>query len=135
LLAILVAGCASGVVTRLPVHELEALRSRALQSAPPEEPGTFRRSDLVEVATLEPGIQLDVRYATSRNFLGWPVYPEARVYLQRPAAEAVVRAHRSLAAHGYGLRLFDGYRPWYVTRIFWEAVPEEKRDFVADPAR
>ncbi|HET9693371.1 MAG TPA: M15 family metallopeptidase, partial [Steroidobacteraceae bacterium] len=60
-------------------------------------------------------------------------YGEARVFLQRPAAEAVVRAHRALQPQGYGLLLFDGYRPWYVTRIFWDAVPPETRDFVADP--
>lgn len=138
LLAIVVAalatGCAGGVVTELPAHKLEALRSQALQAQPPEEPGTFRASDLVEVVDLEPALQLDVRYATRHNFLGWAVYPEARVFLQRPAAEAVVRAHRALAAHGYGLKLFDGYRPWYVTRIFWDAVSQDAREFVADPA-
>ena len=133
-LAAFAAGCAGGLATPLPVHKLEALRSQALQAQPPEERGTFRASDLVEVATLEPSLRLDVRYATSDNMLGWPVYPEASVFLQRPAAEAVVRAHRALAARGYGLQLFDGYRPWYVTRIFWDAVPQEKRDFLADPA-
>ena len=57
------------------------------------------------------------------------------MFLQRPAAEAVVRAHRALQPQGYGLLLFDGYRPWYVTRIFWYAVPRDRRDFVAIPSR
>jgi zinc D-Ala-D-Ala dipeptidase len=76
-----------------------------------------------------------VRYATSNNFLHWPVYPEARIFLQRPAAEAVIRAHRALQSQGYGLLLFDGYRPWYVTQIFWDATPPDRRAFVADPSR
>jgi D-alanyl-D-alanine dipeptidase len=126
-----IAACATS--TRLPTYKLEALRSDALRALPPEEPGTFRASDLVEVTTLDPTILLDVRYATRNNFLRWPVYSEARVFLQRPAAEAVVRAHRALQPQGYGLLLFDGYRPWYVTRIFWDAVPPEQRDFVANP--
>jgi D-alanyl-D-alanine dipeptidase len=130
----LVAGCATGPVPAVPTYKLEALRADALRALPPEETGTFRPSDLVEVTSLDRTILLDVRYATSNNFLRWPVYPEARVFLQRPAAEAVVRAHRALAQQGYGLLLFDGYRPWYVTRIFWDAVPPTQRDFVADPA-
>ena len=128
-----VAGCASGPVPQVPTYRLEALRADALRALPPEETGTFRPSDLVEVKTLEPTILQDVRYATTNNFLRWPVYSEARVFLQRPAAEAVVRAHRALEARGYGLLLFDGYRPWYVTRILWDAVPPDQRDFVANP--
>jgi D-alanyl-D-alanine dipeptidase len=76
-----------------------------------------------------------VRYASAGNFLRTPIYPEVRVFLQRPAAEAVVRANAALRAHGYGLRLFDGYRPWYVTQLFWGATPAEMRDFVADPSQ
>lgn len=101
----------------------------------PVDPAATRAADLVEVVTLEPSIKLDVRYATARNFVGRPVYEQPRVFLQRPAAEAVVRAHRALKAHGYGLLLFDGYRPWRVTKLFWDVTPPEKRAFVADPAQ
>jgi D-alanyl-D-alanine dipeptidase len=62
------------------------------------------------------------------------VYTEARAYLERPAAEALLRAHQGLRAHGYGLIIHDGYRPWYVTKIFWDATPADKKIFVADPA-
>ncbi|HET9694894.1 MAG TPA: hypothetical protein VFP48_10960, partial [Steroidobacteraceae bacterium] len=95
LCATLTAGCSSAPVPRVPSHRLEALRADALRAEPPEEAGEFRASDLVEVTSLDPSIRLDVRYATTRNFLHWPAYGEARVFLQRPAAEAVVRAHRA----------------------------------------
>ena len=104
-------------------------------SGPPRERGTFRDADLVEIVTLDPTIRLDIRYATADNLVGRPVYPEARAFLQRPAAEALVRAHRALAASGYGIVVFDGYRPWSVTKIFWDVTPPEKRDFVADPSK
>ncbi|HEX9208319.1 MAG TPA: M15 family metallopeptidase [Steroidobacteraceae bacterium] len=134
--ALLAGGCATAPDPRpVPVYKLEALRAEALRATPPAEPGDFRADDLVEPAALDPTLRLDVRYATHRNFLRWTIYPEARVFLQRPAAEAVVRANRALRAHGYGLVLFDGYRPWYVTRIFWDATPPEQRAFVADPAQ
>jgi D-alanyl-D-alanine dipeptidase len=105
------------------------------QDAPPRESGQFRQADLVELTTLDPTIRLDIRYATANNFAGRPVYTEARAFLQRPAAEALVRAHRSLREHGYGLLIFDGYRPWRVTKLFWDITPPEKREFVADPAK
>lgn len=94
-----------------------------------------RQPDLVELISLDPTLQLDIRYATSNNLVGRPVYDEARAFLQRPAAEALVRAHQSLKKHGYGLLIFDGYRPWSVTKIFWEVTPPEKRQFVANPAQ
>ena len=103
--------------------------------SPPAETGDFLKSDLVDVRSLEKSIQLDVRYATSANFLATPVYGKAQARLQRPAAEALVRAHRALKSLGYGLMLHDGYRPWFVTWVFWNATPEKSREFVADPAK
>ena len=105
------------------------------QAGPPREPGRFRAPDLVELTSLDPTIKLDVRYATDRNFVGRAVYPEARAFLQRPAAEALARAHRALAKEGYGLLVFDGYRPWSVTKLFWDLTPRGKRAFVADPKK
>ena len=117
-----------------PVRPVEDLRAEALAAAPPPEPGPFRDSELVEVTAIEPGIRLDVRYATTNNFMSSVFYDEPRVFLQRPAAEGVARAHRALAEHGYGLLLHDGYRPWYVTKMFFDATPESQKLFVADPA-
>lgn len=102
---------------------------------PPVEPGPFRTPDLVELIKLDPTIRLDIRYATKNNFLGEKVYKERRAFLQRPAAEALVRANQKLRAQGYGLAVFDGYRPWSVTKIFWDATPEDRKIFVADPSK
>ena len=102
---------------------------------PPKEEGDFLQPDLVELIKLEPTLQLDIRYATKNNFLGRPVYKQARAFLQRPAAESLVRAHRKLKDQGFGLAIFDGYRPWSVTKTFWDATPEDKKIFVADPQK
>lgn len=103
-------------------------------AGPPAECGPRRQSDLVELVKLDPTIKLDIRYATPNNFVGRPVYPEARAFLQRPAAEALVAAHRWLKEQGYGLLVYDAYRPWSVTKLFWDITPPGKRIFVADPA-
>jgi D-alanyl-D-alanine dipeptidase len=114
---------------------VEELRTEALAATPPTEPGPFRNSDLVELAKLAPAIHLDIRYATSNDFLGTPVYTQARAFLQRPGAEALLRALHKLQPLGYGLLIHDAYRPWYVTKIFWEATPPDGKIFVADPAQ
>ena len=119
-----------------PLHPVEELRREALKAEPPREAGAFREPDLVEVTSLDATIKLDLRYATDNNFLGKPLYPpSARAYLQRPAAEALARAHKKLAARGYGLLLHDAYRPWHVTKMFWEATPAHQKLFVADPSK
>src|SRR5260221_2132320 len=113
----------------LPVLFLCALAARA-EDGPPRENRTFREPDLVELMKRHPAIHLDIRYATSDNLVGKPVYAEARAFLQRPAAEALVRVNRALREKGWGLTVFDGYRPWTVTKAFWDATPADKKVFV-----
>lgn len=127
-------GVESGRTFRIePIRPVDALLQSAIAAKPPAEPGEFFASQLVEVTQLEASIKLDVRYATTNNFMSNKFYSQPRVFLQRPAAEAVVRAHRRLASHGFGLLIYDGYRPWYVTKMFWDATPEHLRQFVANP--
>jgi CubicO group peptidase (beta-lactamase class C family)/D-alanyl-D-alanine dipeptidase len=120
------------IVPRRPIEEVR----REIRSArPPVEAGTFRRPDLVELISLDPAIKLDIRYATTNNFLSVPCYTSARAFMERPAAEALLRAHRALARQGYGLLIHDAYRPWQITKLFWEATPDSGRMFVANPAK
>jgi D-alanyl-D-alanine dipeptidase len=133
--ALAVAEDRPGIFRIAPVRPVAELRAEALGATPPRESGEFRKSELVDLAKLDPKIKLDVRYATKDNFLSTPVYSSARAFLQRPAAEALLRAQRELAPQGYGLLIFDAYRPWYVTKIFWDATPADKHEFVADPAK
>jgi D-alanyl-D-alanine dipeptidase len=140
-LSLVILACALAAQTRpgifriRPVRPVAELRAEALAATPPAEKGHFRASDLVDLSALDSRIKLDIRYATPDNFLSTPVYASARAFLQRPAAEALLRAHRELLKQGYGLMIFDAYRPWYVTKIFWDATPRDKHDFVADPAQ
>jgi D-alanyl-D-alanine dipeptidase len=143
LAALLVAYCIASPASRAseqspvfritPVRPVAELRKEALGAVPPQEKGPFREPDLVELVKLDPSIHLDIRYATKDNFLGTPVYQEARAFLQRDAAEALVRVSHALKEKGYGLLIHDAYRPWWVTKVFWDATPPDKHEFVADP--
>jgi len=99
----------------------------------PIEKGVFRKSDLVELIKFDSTIKLDIRYATSNNFIGKAVYPEARAFLQREAAQALVRVNAKMKKYGYGIVVYDGYRPWSITKLFWQVTPKSKRIYVANP--
>jgi D-alanyl-D-alanine dipeptidase len=116
------------------IRPVAQLRLDAAAASPPEEQGVFRDPDLVDLATLDPTIRFDIRYSTTNNFMGAAFYDEPRAFLQRPAAEALLRVHRRLAAEGLGLLVFDAYRPWYVTWMFWHATPADQKMFVASPS-
>jgi CubicO group peptidase (beta-lactamase class C family)/D-alanyl-D-alanine dipeptidase len=126
---------AGGVFHVTPLKPVDDLRRDALAAQPPRESGDFLQPNLVELVKLDPTIKLDIRYASTRNFLSTPMYREARAFMQRPAAEAVARASRKLQDLGYGLLIHDAYRPWYVTKMFWDAVPDADHIFVADPTQ
>lgn len=117
-----------------PLRPVDELRSGALTATPPEQPAGLKPSQLTELAPLDSGLKFDVRYATENNFLGTVFYPAAKAFLQHDAAEALVRVNKALEPHGFGLLIHDGYRPWYVTKMFYDATPEALRHFVANPA-
>jgi serine beta-lactamase-like protein LACTB len=124
----------SGSFKIVPRRPIEDLKREALAATPPRETkGSFATPELVELISLDPTLKLDIRYASNNNFLSTPLYATAKAFLQKPAAEALVRVHRNLGEDGYGLLIFDGYRPWHVTKVFWDATPAVQRLFVADP--
>ena len=104
------------------------------QIGPPKEEGK-REARLVELITLDKSLKIDIRYATANNFMGRPVYPEARAFLQKPAAKGLIKVHKKLKKQGLGLVIYDGYRPWTITKLFWDSVKPEQRMFVADPTK
>ena len=118
-----------------PLLTTTELRQKALAALPPPEQGIFIEPELLEVVTLDPTIKLDIRYAGTNNFMGIQLYDEPRAFLQRSAAEALVRVNGLLKKYGYGLIVYDAYRPWYVTKMFWDATPDRQKMFVADPAK
>lgn len=88
---------------------------------------------LVEVARADPRIRVRTVYATADNFVGEVLYPVSRTYLRRSAMERLSRVQDRLEAQGVGLLVYDGYRPWSVTKRMWDVIGDP--DFVADPSK
>jgi zinc D-Ala-D-Ala dipeptidase len=115
---------------------LAALALALAAQVPPVDPAATRAPDLVALKAVDPTIRIDLKYAGKDNFMGRAMYPPgAEALLNREAAVALSRANAALKAKGFALLVWDAYRPWSVTRAFWEATPPDKRQFVADPAK
>lgn len=112
--------------------------SIAAAPAPAKPPAPTEYSDLTknnfsDVASLDPGIQLDIRYATANNFTKAKIYDCPRCLLRPEAAKALVKAHKALQKKGYGLKMFDCYRPRPYQQRLWNKVPNP--DYVTPPAK
>jgi D-alanyl-D-alanine dipeptidase len=90
---------------------------------------------MVELRSLIPDIVYDLRYATSNNFMHRRMYTGniRHAFLRRPAAEALAKVQQELKIKGFGLKIFDTYRPYSVTVKFWKLVKDEK--YVANPSK
>jgi D-alanyl-D-alanine dipeptidase len=117
------------------LEEVPVLRKRALAASPPPEKQRTREAELVDLATLDKRFRFDIRYASTNNFMGAAFYRRPQAFLQRPAAEALQRIYERVHKHGFGLLIYDAYRPWYVTKMFWDATPKAMKGFVADPTK
>ncbi len=86
---------------------------------------------LVDLAKHNPKIVLDIRYATENNFLKRQIYKSPVCYLHIDAANALTLVEKSLSKEGFGLKVYDGFRPIEAQQLFWEAIPDKR--YVAPP--
>ena len=123
------------IFTIQPIYSVEELKKIALKSSVPLEDSLEDKSDeLVDIYNLDSSIKLDIRYASKNNFMQTEFYTEPRAFLINDAAKMLIKAHQELGNYGYGIVIYDAYRPWFVTKMFWEATPDSLKNFVADPS-
>lgn len=94
-----------------------------------------KQANLVELFDGPNGLRLDIRYATANNFTGRVLYPAPRAFLADVAARDLGKAIALAKKDGFGMTIYDAYRPWSVTKQLWDSTPADKRNFVANPAR
>ncbi len=87
----------------------------------------------VDVQWLDSTIQVDIKYATRDNFVGEVLYPCERCVLRQEVAEALIRVHRSTMLKGYGIKVFDCYRPRPIQQLLWDKVPDAH--YVTPPSK
>ena len=88
---------------------------------------------IVGIEKIIPSIVLDIRYATKKNFMQQVMYKEAKAFARKPVVEKLSLIQAKLNKKGYGLKIFDAYRPYEITLAFWEKASD--KSFVANPAK
>jgi zinc D-Ala-D-Ala dipeptidase len=88
-------------------------------------------NELINLAEFIPGIVLEIGYATTDNFTGKKIYTLARAYARKPVAEALKKIQTDLKKQGLELKIFDGYRPYSATVMFYETYHDTT--YVASP--
>lgn len=89
-------------------------------------------NELVEIKKAIPNITLDIRYATKNNFMKQVMYGQARAFARKPVVASLKKIQKELNKKGYGLKIFDGYRPYATTVEFYKKASD--KNFVANPA-
>lgn len=90
-------------------------------------------NQLIEIKKVIPNITLDIRYATRNNFMSQVMYKEARSFARKPVVAQLKRVQLALNKKGYGLKIFDGYRPYAITKAFYKKA--KNKNFVANPKK
>lgn len=128
----------SEIIEEKPVHE-EVISEKA----PTEEESKKTdvtvseekkvKSDFKEITTMS-GIAIDIKYATTDNFTKKQIYKCGKCFLRPEATEKIVKAHKILKEkYGYGLKMFDCYRPLPAQQRLWDVVPNA--DYVTPPSK
>jgi D-alanyl-D-alanine dipeptidase len=91
------------------------------------------QKELINLDGYVPGLVLDIRYATTNNFTGKKIYNMARAYARKPVADALKAAQAEFAKHGVGVKMYDAYRPYKATVMFYEVYHDTT--YVASPYR
>ena len=108
------------------------LREEAAKATVPAALAAGEQAQLVDAASVA-GVKVNSVYAGSDNLFGAPLYTTPKLFVAKDAAAALGRVQQRLAAYGYGLVLWDAYRPWSVSKLANLALPEGKKDMLEDP--
>ena len=127
--AVILYSCFLGSVLTSQLHAQVLIEQEVVME--PELGPVTAIEGLVRVQDIDPTIIADLRYATENNFTGKKIYPVAVLALRKETALKLATANAEFKEKGYTLKVWDGYRPPYVQKIFWEIMPDAR--YVADP--
>lgn len=120
---------------RLPERSAEdwaKLRAEAAKAVEPAALAAGEQAKLMDAAQLA-GLKVESVYAGSDNLFGAPLYTTSKLYIAEELVPALAKVQEALAEQGYGLVLWDAYRPWSISKLANLALPDDKKDMLEDP--
>jgi len=118
---------------KLPSSPPTSKKNPPLPTVPSLSSEDAAKFGFADIETIDPTIQLDIRYATVHNFTKAKIYDCPKCLLRPEAAEALKRAHKVLQNKGLRFKMFDCYRPGPYQQRLWDKVPNP--DYVTPPAK
>jgi D-alanyl-D-alanine dipeptidase len=89
---------------------------------------------MVELKTIMPDVQYELRYATINNFMHQQLYKDGNTtFLRLPVATALAKVQQELSKNGLSLKIWDAYRPYSATVRMWDLIKDDR--YVADPKK
>ena len=116
-----------------PVSDWQALKTAANAAVMPAQLGAGQQSQLVDLAQAVPGLKFDLRYAQTDNCFGQALTDDQRAFLDADAAQALAQAQQYLKPYGYGILVWEAYRPWSVSKLAYDALPADKKTMLPAP--
>lgn len=116
-----------------PVSDWQALKTAADAAVMPAQLSTGQQAQLVDLAQAVPGLKFDLRYAQADNCFGQALTDDQRAFLDADAAQALAQAQQYLKPYGYGILVWEAYRPWSVSKLAYDALPTDKKSMLPAP--
>lgn len=116
-----------------PVSDWQALKTAADAAAMPAQLGNGQQAQLVDLAQAVPELKFDLRYAQADNCFGQALTDDQRAFLDADAAQALAQAQQYLKPYGYGILVWEAYRPWSVSKLAYDALPADKKSMLPAP--
>ena len=111
----------------------QALKTAADAAVMPAQLGAGQQAQLVDLAQAVPGLKFDLRYAQADNCFGQALTDDQRAFLDADAAQSLVQAQQYLKPYGYGILVWEAYRPWSVSKLAYDALPADKKSMLPAP--
>lgn len=116
-----------------PVSDWQALKTAADAAVMPAQLSAGQQAQLVDLAQAVPGLKFDLRYAQADNCFGQALTDDQRAFLDADAAQALAQAQQYLKPYGYGILVWEAYRPWSVSKLAYDALPADKKSMLPAP--
>lgn len=114
------------------VSNWDELKTQAASAVMPETLKQGNSAELVNISSV-PGIKVNSHYGSADNCFDAPLYSTGSLYMDKAALQALTKVNNDLAAYGYGIVVWDAYRPWSVSKLAYLALPENKKGMLEDP--
>ena len=115
--------------------EYQSLKDAAPKAALPTRLQQGQAGRLVRIRSAVPNVKFDLRYAGADNIFGVPLYNATEAFAEAETSVALKKAADKLAAQGYGLLVWEGYRPWYVSKLTSDLLPKDKKGMMPSPEK